>query len=109
MHSTPSLVFKMNVLSHLYCVATIVSNHSVYLSRLPTVWDGNNAKLSTEIYQKESSSTQKVVFSRYDVAELDALLAPGTFMDAYFSLDPYDFQQNAGIRLVAKKLVRHSS
>ncbi|KAL8123584.1 protein NEN1-like [Apium graveolens] len=76
---------------------------------LPTVWDGNSAKLSTEIYQKESSSTQKVVFSRYDVAELDALLAPGTFMDVYFSLDPYDYQQNAGIRLVAKKLVVHSS
>lgn len=77
--------------------------------QLPTVWDGNNAKLSTEIYQKESSSTQKVVFSRYDIAELDALLAPGTFMDAYLSLDPYDFQHNAGIRLVAKKLVIHSS
>lgn len=76
---------------------------------LPTLWDGNNARLSTEIYQKESSSTQKVVFSKYDVAELDALLVPGTLMDAYFSLDPYDFQQNAGIRLVAKKLVMHSS
>ncbi|KAL1814769.1 hypothetical protein ACET3Z_017343 [Daucus carota] len=75
---------------------------------IPTVWDGNNARLSTEIYQKESASTQRVVFSRYDIAELDALLAPGTFMDVYFSLDPYDYQQNAGIRLVAKKLVVHS-
>lgn len=61
------------------------------------------------MYRKESFSTERLVFSRYDIAELDDLFAPGTSMDAYFSLDPYDYQQNAGIRLVAKKLIVHSN
>ncbi|XP_059641831.1 protein NEN1 isoform X1 [Cornus florida] len=77
---------------------------------LPTVADGDVTRWITEIYQKESStSAQKLVFSRFDVAELDALIAPGALVDAYFSIDTYDYQQNAGIRLVAKKLVVHSS
>ncbi|XP_071705436.1 protein NEN1-like [Rutidosis leptorrhynchoides] len=77
--------------------------------QLPTVTEGDNARWTTEIYQKGSSSgspsLQRVVFSRYDVAELEALIRPGSFVDVYFSLEPYDYQQNAGIRLVAKKLV----
>ncbi|KAA8540986.1 hypothetical protein F0562_024876 [Nyssa sinensis] len=77
---------------------------------LPTVVDGNVTRWLTEIYQKESSTTtQKLVFSRFDVEELDSLFTPGTFVDAYFSLDLYDYQENAGIRLVAKKLILHSS
>ncbi|KAK1435831.1 hypothetical protein QVD17_01601 [Tagetes erecta] len=79
--------------------------------QLPTVAEGDGVRWITEIYQKESSSPssslsiQRVVFSRYDVAELEPLIRPGSFVDAYFSLDPYDYQQNAGIRLVAKKLI----
>ena len=52
---------------------------------------------------------QKLVFSKYDPAELEPLFAPGTFVDAFFSVDLYDYQQNAGIRLVAKKLIIHSN
>lgn len=74
--------------------------------RLPTVAEGDNIRWITEIYQKKSSSSvQRVVFSRYDVAELESLIRPGCLVDAFFSLDPYDYQQNAGIRLVAKKLI----
>lgn len=77
--------------------------------QIPTVAAGNVARWVTEIYEKESSATpQRLVFSRFDVEELDTLLTPGTFVDAYLSLDPYDYQQNAGIRLVAKKLIVHS-
>ncbi|PHU30225.1 Protein NEN3 [Capsicum chinense] len=76
---------------------------------LPTVVDGNISRWVTEIYQKESSSTQKLMFSRFDVAELDPLISPGTVLDAYYSLDSYDYQQIAGIRLVAKKLIVYSS
>ncbi|XP_070050986.1 protein NEN3-like isoform X2 [Nicotiana tomentosiformis] len=76
---------------------------------LPTVVDANISRWVTEIYQKESSTTQKLMFSRFDVAELDSLITPGTLLDAYFSVDSYDYQQTAGIRLVAKKLVVHSS
>lgn len=78
--------------------------------QIPTVADGSVSRWLTEIYQKELSATpQRLVFSRFDVAELDALLTPGTFVDTYFSLDPYDYQQSAGIRLVAKKLIIHSN
>ncbi|KAK4794853.1 hypothetical protein SAY86_012847 [Trapa natans] len=39
----------------------------------------------------------------------NALIRPGTFLDACFSLDPYDYMQHAGIRLVVKKLFLHSN
>ncbi|KAI3521791.1 hypothetical protein L1887_11265 [Cichorium endivia] len=79
---------------------------------------GDSNGWMTEIYLKESSlssssssssslSTQQLVSSNYEVAELEALFRPGSFVDAYFSLDPYNYQQNAGIRLVAKKLIVH--
>jgi hypothetical protein len=65
---------------------------------------------ATEMYQKDSGIVQRaLVFSRFDAAELDPLFTPGTFVDAFFSLDPYDYPQNAGIRLVAKKLIIHSN
>ncbi|KAL3640551.1 hypothetical protein CASFOL_015519 [Castilleja foliolosa] len=76
---------------------------------LPTVTDGEITRWATEIYQKDSSATQRLVFSRFDVIELENLFAPGNIVDACFSLDVYDYQQNAGIRLVAKKLTVHLS
>ncbi|KAI7732926.1 hypothetical protein M8C21_029769 [Ambrosia artemisiifolia] len=80
--------------------------------QLPTVAEGDGVRWITEIYQKESppsASIQRIVFSRYDVAELEQLIRPGSFVDAYISLDPYDYQQNAGIRLVVKKLIVDSN
>lgn len=84
-------------------------NYPTVRLNLPTVIDGNNSRWITEIYQKESSTTQKLVFSKFDVTELESLITPGTFVDAYFSVDSYDIQQNAGIRLVAEKLIVHST
>ncbi|KAK9066562.1 hypothetical protein SSX86_013885 [Deinandra increscens subsp. villosa] len=79
---------------------------------LPTVAE-DTSRWITEIYYKNSSSipsTQQLVSNRYaDVAEVDSLFHPGSLVDAYFSLDPYSYQQNAGIRLVAKKLIIHGS
>ncbi|KAJ8451404.1 hypothetical protein Cgig2_017795 [Carnegiea gigantea] len=77
---------------------------------VPTVITGDVAKYGAEIFQKEatSSTEQKLLFSKFDAAELETLFTPGTFVDAFFSLDPFDYQQNAGIRLVAEKLVIHS-
>ncbi|CAK9138141.1 unnamed protein product [Ilex paraguariensis] len=75
---------------------------------LPTVADGSMLRWVTDIYERDST-TQRLVFSRFDVVELDALFAPGNLVDAYISMDPYDYQQNAGIRLVAKKLIVHSN
>ncbi|XP_059303630.1 protein NEN1-like [Lycium ferocissimum] len=84
-------------------------NYPTVRLNLPTVIDGNISRWTTEIYQKESSTTQKLVFSRFDVEELESLITPGTFVDAYFSVDSYDVQQNAGIRLVANKLIVDST
>lgn len=65
---------------------------------------------ATEIYKKEPCGTeQRLVFTKFDPSELSTLFKQGSFMDAFFSLDPYDYQQKAGIRLVAKKLVIHSN
>ncbi|KAK4437038.1 protein NEN1 [Sesamum alatum] len=84
-------------------------NYPTVRLHLPTVADGEITRWATEIYQKDSSATQRLVFSRCDIVELDSLFTPGNLVDAYFSLDAYDYQQSAGIRLVAKKLVVHSS
>ncbi|XP_071731568.1 protein NEN1-like [Rutidosis leptorrhynchoides] len=75
---------------------------------LPTVAE-DTTRLITEIYVKESPSSSVLSFvsSSYDVAELESLIGPGLLVDAYLSLDPYNYQQNAGIRLVAKKLIVH--
>ncbi|KAI3463939.1 hypothetical protein Pfo_020602 [Paulownia fortunei] len=70
--------------------------------------DGDIAHWDTEIYRKDASTTEMVVFSRFDVRELDSLFTPGNLVDAYFSFKSYDYQQNAGIRLVAQKLIVHS-
>lgn len=79
--------------------------------QLPTVAEGDSARWITEIYQKELSSlsVERVMFSRYDVAELEVLIRPGSLVDACFLLDPYDYRQSAGIRLVAKKLIVDSN
>ena len=81
-----------------------------FFCKIPTVLTGNIAQYGTEVFQKDatSSTEQKLVFSKFDAAELGTLFTPGTFVDAFFYLDPYDYQQNAGIRLVAEKLVIHS-
>ncbi|KVI06440.1 Exonuclease, partial [Cynara cardunculus var. scolymus] len=90
-----------------------------FVDRLSFVVDANSSNLCgdttrwiTEIYHQQSSllpPTQLFVSGNYDVAELDALFRPGFVVDAYFSLDPYNYQQNAGIRLVAKKLIVHTN
>lgn len=76
---------------------------------IPTTTNGDSAIYSTEIYQKEQTGNiQKLVFTKLDVAELDSLFIPGSVLDAFFCPELYDYQQNAGIRLVAKRLVVHS-
>ncbi|XP_044486619.1 protein NEN1-like [Mangifera indica] len=84
-------------------------NYPTARLHIPTVVSGNVAQYGTEICQKEPSGTvRKLVFEKFDAAELDALFQPGTFVDAFVSLEPYDYQQSAGIRVVAKRLIIHS-
>ncbi|XP_072978079.1 protein NEN1 [Typha angustifolia] len=76
---------------------------------IPTVANSDAGIYSTEIYKKEpTGNTQKLVFSKFDAAELESLFSPGKFVDAFFYIDVYDYQQYAGLRLVAKRLVLHS-
>uniref|UniRef100_A0A0E0BAC2 Exonuclease domain-containing protein n=1 Tax=Oryza glumipatula TaxID=40148 RepID=A0A0E0BAC2_9ORYZ len=76
---------------------------------IPTIVSGEAATYGTDIYQKEASGNiQKLVFSKVDVAELNSWFVRGNMVDAFFSLELYDYEQNAGIRLVAKKLVVQS-
>ncbi|EMS49379.1 Retrovirus-related Pol polyprotein LINE-1 [Triticum urartu] len=76
---------------------------------IPTTPSSGASPYLTDIYQKEpSGNIQKLAFSKVDAAELDILFVRGNRLDAFFSLEIYDYQQNAGIRLVAKRLVVHS-
>ncbi|XP_074590473.1 protein NEN1-like [Curcuma longa] len=82
------------------------SNTFTIRLHIPTVANGDGAIYSTEMYHKDpSGNMQKLVFSRPDAAELESIFVPGTTIDAYFITDLYDFQQNAGIKLVARRLV----
>ncbi|MCI21804.1 ribonuclease H superfamily polynucleotidyl transferase, partial [Trifolium medium] len=81
-------------------------NYPTIRLHIPTTVCEEISIYATEIYQKESSGfVQRLL--EFDVTELDSLFKPGTFVDAVFSLDPYDYHQNAGIKLVAKKLIIH--
>ncbi|XP_057420336.1 protein NEN2 [Lotus japonicus] len=84
-------------------------NYPTIRLHIPTAVFENVALYATEIYQRETSGTvQRLLFSKFDAAELGSMFMPGTFVDAFFSLDLYDYQQSAGIKLVAKKLIIHS-
>ncbi|CAH8280439.1 unnamed protein product [Arabidopsis lyrata] len=77
---------------------------------IPTELNGDVDRYAAEIHQKEFSgaiATQKLISSNPKVGEIESLLNPGTVLDAFLSLEPYDYQQRAGIRLVARKLVIH--
>ncbi|EEF47833.1 protein NEN1 [Ricinus communis] len=81
-------------------------NYPIVRLHIPTAVNGDVAQYATEIYQRDSSGAmEKLVFSKFEAAELETWFISGTFLDAYFSLHPYDYQQSAGIRLVAKKLI----
>ncbi|CAK9330108.1 unnamed protein product [Citrullus colocynthis] len=84
-------------------------NYPTMRLHIPTAVSGDTAIYATEMYQKESSgAAQRLIFSKFDAAELDSLIKPGAILDAFISLDTYDYQQSAGIRLVAKRLIIHS-
>ncbi|KAJ0236344.1 Protein NEN2 [Hirschfeldia incana] len=77
---------------------------------IPTELNGDIDRYAAEIQQRESSgvtATQKLISSNPSGEELESLVKPGTVLDAFLSLEPYDYQQRAGIRLVARKLVIH--
>ncbi|TVU31009.1 hypothetical protein EJB05_22672 [Eragrostis curvula] len=84
------------------------AKHQTVRLNIPTVVSGETATYATDICKKErNGAIRKLVFSKVDEEELDSLLRWNK-VDAFFSLELYDYKQNAGIRLVAKRLVVHS-
>ncbi|CAN6284027.1 unnamed protein product [Urochloa humidicola] len=74
---------------------------------IPTIGNGDTAAYATHMYQKGRDGVVSNFLSRkVDVAELDSLLR-GNKVDAFFSVAIFDYQQKAGIRLVAKRLDVH--
>nr|AGZ19451.1 APOLLO [Boechera sp. IPK 215] len=63
----------------------------------------------TQVYQKEEplGTNQKLDFSSDNFEKLESALLPGTLVDAFFSLESYDYKKMVGIRLAARKLVIH--
>ncbi|KAF9591503.1 hypothetical protein IFM89_004557 [Coptis chinensis] len=82
----------------------------IHLPTLPNWSCGEDSSVyATEMYQRDTSGTsRRLVFNKFDATQLDSLLFPGALIDTFVSLDVYDYQQSAGIRLVAKKLIIHS-
>ncbi|CAN8264793.1 unnamed protein product [Cochlearia groenlandica] len=78
---------------------------------IPIELNGDVDRYAIEIHQREFSgaatTTQKLISSKPCAEELESLVNPGTILDAFVSLEPYDYQQRAGIRLVSKKLIIH--
>lgn len=72
---------------------------------IATAGFGDTATYSTELYRRDSKgSTQKLPSKIVDINELDELFVYGRFVDADYDFDIYDYQQYAGIRLVARRL-----
>lgn len=77
---------------------------------IPIGLNGEMDCYAAEIHQRElpgAATTHKLISSNPSAEELESLVNPGTVLDAFLSLEPYDYQQRAGIRLVARKLVIH--
>lgn len=72
---------------------------------IATIGSGETSTYSTELYRRDSKgTTQRLAFKTVDINELDELFVYGTLVDADYDFDIYDYQQHAGIRLVARRL-----
>lgn len=61
----------------------------------------------TKIWKDGYQSMERVEQTEFDDDALEMLFAPDSYVDAFFSLDTFDYKKKAGIRLVAKKLFIH--
>ncbi|ESQ31799.1 hypothetical protein EUTSA_v10004100mg [Eutrema salsugineum] len=78
---------------------------------IPTGLNGDADRYAAEIHQRDfsgTSTTQKLISRNPTAEELEPLVTSRTVLGAFLSIEPYDYQQRAGIRLIAKKLVIHS-
>ncbi|CAH2046323.1 unnamed protein product [Thlaspi arvense] len=61
-------------------------------------------RYAVEIHQGEFSGvTQRLISRNPNTDELKAMVSKGTVLEAFLSIEPYDYQQRAGIRLNIKE------
>ncbi|KAL1216763.1 Protein NEN3 [Cardamine amara subsp. amara] len=83
------------------------ANYPTARLQISSELNGDDTRCGTQVYQKEESleTIKKLDFSGDNFEKLESALLPGTLVDAFFSLEPYDYKEMAGIRLVARKLI----
>ncbi|KAK4359665.1 hypothetical protein RND71_021894 [Anisodus tanguticus] len=101
----PRLSFVVDASSELCQLLDAIDN----LAQKLTEDTGSMSEWRPVVNRKPGFMNCPTIRLKFDVAELDSGITPGTILDAYFSVDSYDYQQIAGIRLVARKLIVHSS
>ncbi|CAL4923684.1 unnamed protein product [Urochloa decumbens] len=79
-------------------------SHPTIRLKIPTNGNGDTTAYATDMYQKGRDGVISKI--EVDVPELDSLFQ-GNKVDAFFSLEIFDYPQKAGIRLVAKRLDLH--
>ncbi|CAL4915429.1 unnamed protein product [Urochloa decumbens] len=79
-------------------------SHPTIRLKIPTNGNGDTTAYATDMYQKGRDGVISKI--EVDAAELDSLFQ-GNKVDAFFSLEIFDYLQKAGIRLVAKRLDLH--
>uniref|UniRef100_A0A0D6R1T3 Exonuclease domain-containing protein n=1 Tax=Araucaria cunninghamii TaxID=56994 RepID=A0A0D6R1T3_ARACU len=83
----------------------LVNGSRAIRMHIESIGAGETATYITELYQRDSSGTTKSFpFTNVDIDELDKMFVYGRLIDADYSFDIYDYQHNAGIRLVARRL-----
>lgn len=78
--------------------------------RIPSVRTGNVTRYETQVWQRQASTgaEQELKLGEFDDEALERLFTQGDSIDAFIVVDTYAYEQNAGIRLVAEKLLLHS-
>lgn len=72
---------------------------------IATAVSGETTTYSTKLYERDSNgTTARFAAETVDNNELDKLLVSGRLVDAEYNFEIYDFQQKAGICLVARTL-----
>lgn len=70
--------------------------------------DDDIVKWETQIERYQNGNfTNQIEYSNFESEELERLLIPGVYVEAFFSLDTFDTTKKAGINLIVDKLIIH--
>ncbi|KAG7552347.1 Ribonuclease H-like superfamily [Arabidopsis thaliana x Arabidopsis arenosa] len=82
-----------------------ISSYPTARIHIPAKSSGTGDRYAAEIHKRETSGV--TILRNPKAEELKDMVKLETVLDAFLSLEPYDYMERAGIRLVAKKLVIH--